>query len=283
MKITTKVLLGILISVFLFDTFWVAREIRENILSNQMQREEINNEQTQELYKKLNIINRQLTELFETQNYLDSKIDNLPTKQKMEKFLLEKKLQQISVVIINKTTGYLGSGVTLKYNENFYILSAGHLIQEETDEIYFMENDQIIGDLEIVKVIYNPSEDTEAKDECDLLLLKPKNKNLKPKVYAELEDFEPATAEEIYIVGNPLGLEDVLSMGRVTMYQDNFMYFRNATYFGNSGGGVFNLNGRLVGIMSHIRVAQPYYNIPAFVLEGAVRLNTIKDFLNGVD
>ena len=51
---------------------------------------------------------------------------------------IENNLKQITVMIENTTQGYQGSGVTLKYKDNFYVLSAAHLIEEETDILYLV-------------------------------------------------------------------------------------------------------------------------------------------------
>jgi len=179
-----------------------------------------------------------------------------------------------------------GSGITLKYNNKYYILTAAHLAAADSKLILKMyENDDYISDLEIVKIDINN----------DLMLLVPTNKEIAPKFYTELADMEPLTAEKVLIVGNPASIEDVVSEGRVACYQDEFMIVKNDTWFGNSGGGVYNLKGELVGVASAISAvraaseediiknqASKEYEYPPYMLDLMIRLQIIKDFLNGV-
>jgi len=217
---------------------------------------------------------------------LNKKIDNVPQKIESVKTKVEQTLLQINIMIKNTTAESLGSGATIKYKGKFYVLSAGHMANELTDKLELWENDTKVCDLKIIKQLYNNNEDSnnllDVTNSNDLLLLKPTDENIVPIYYVELADMEPITGSQIYIVGNPLGLEDILSQGRVAVYKNNYMYFRDSTYFGNSGGGLYNAEGKLIGIMSHVIPVQPMQDFPPFILEGAVRLNVIKDFLADV-
>jgi S1-C subfamily serine protease len=187
-------------------------------------------------------------------------------------------------MINNKTVEALGSGVTIKYNGQFYILSAGHMIDTKDDLLTFSENGQEIGELEIVKHEFSDVEDLDGFfDTKDLLLLRPKNKDLQPTYYTELTEKELDAPEQIYIVGSPAGIEDVLSDGRIIRYMNNFMYYINHTYYGNSGGGVFTRDGRLIGIVSHMFPIGYNYEIPPYMTYGAVRLNEIFEFLKDIE
>lgn len=217
---------------------------------------------------------------------LNKKIDILPQKEAFNKLLLEKKLQQVNVMVRNKTLGTLGSGVTLKYKDKFYILSAGHMIDKLTDKMLLFENEQQIDELEIVKHEHTIKI---AKMEGiltvgnDLTLFRVKDSNIHPQFYVELADYEPLTATEVYIVGNPLGIEDVVSEGRIIVYRNNFMYYIDHTYFGNSGGGVYTKDGKLIGIVSHMIALQPEEHFTPYMINGAVRLSVIKTFLGDID
>jgi S1-C subfamily serine protease len=218
-------------------------------------------------------------------NKLDEKIVLLPKVEQFKKELLEYKLKQATVMIYNTSIGALGSGVTIKYKGKFYILSAGHMAETNTDALSFWENEQKIGDLEIVKHSFTAPEieDGDFTKGTDLILLSSKNKTLVPRFYVELADREPTAPTEIYIVGNPAGIEDVLSDGRIIRYMNNFMYYINHTYYGNSGGGVFTRDGRLIGIVSHMFPIGYNYEIPPYMTYGAVRLNEIFEFLKDIE
>lgn len=211
---------------------------------------------------------------------LNKKIEQVPEVEKVKKLALEAKLKQINVFVVNETINATGSGVTIKYKDKFYVLSAGHMATTPEDKLSLSENGETICELEIVKQDY--SEEL-TKDGNDLLLLRPKDPNIIPRIYVEIADIEPETSNELYIVGNPMGVEDVVSDARVIMYQGNFMYMiATSSYFGNSGGGIYTREGKLVGIMSHLIPVQPSPTVPAWMIHGCVRLSVILEFLRGV-
>ena len=253
-------------------------QLRIEALENKLATEE-----KLELYKTIkNLIKNDLI-IAEVIQLLDKKIDTVPNKIKINKIKLEQNLKQISIMVRNKTASALGSGVSIKYKGKFYILTAGHMADNPTDELYLYENDNEICKLEVVKKDYNGTiSDT---TENDLLLLQPVNKNIQPRFYTELAEIEPVTGTQVYIVGNPMGIEDAISDGRTIAYKDNFMYYLGYTYFGNSGGGVYNYDGKLVGIVSHMYNLKPESipDAPDYIVNGAVRLETILKFMEGVN
>jgi hypothetical protein len=282
MNKVTKILIGILIWVIGLNVGMFVLNFKQEIKVNNVVLQTMITTKFGLLQNEINILNidRKINDYTTNQ-----KIINLPRNMQITKEKLEQKLKQVNVEIVNSTVGASGSGVTIKYNGQYYILSAGHMADEDTDTLVLMENGQEISELEIVKHDYTWGEDTDPKDIIkvhDLILLRPKNKNLQPKYYTELADIEPITSSEVYIVGNPMGIEDVLCEGRTIIYKGNFMYYIDHTYYGNSGGGVYTLDGKLVGIVSHLMPIQPYQDIPAYMIYGAVRLNCIRDFLKDV-
>lgn len=302
MKLTTKILIGILVALFLVNGIWIARDIRNEIKLNQelVQKQlKVNDQIILDIYKQLNtnnkiisIINQNLEMLnksdertLEIEKLLSIKIDNLPQKIQIDKTNIEYKLRQSVVLIYNKTSSALGSGVTIKYKDKFYILSAGHMAEADTDILTFGENDRELGELEIIKheFVIDEDEKGDFTKTKDLILLQPKNKSLRPKFYVELADNESLPPTEIYIIGNPVGIEDVLSEGRIIKYKNNFVYYINHTYYGNSGGGVFTEDGKLLGIVSHMYPINYNQSIPAYMTYGATRLDIIKDFLKDVN
>jgi S1-C subfamily serine protease len=217
----------------------------------------------------------------ETLKSLDKRLKELPEEQRIEKIKFEQTLKQINVMVKNRTAGTLGSGVSIKYKGKYYVLTAGHMADNPDDQLYLYENGNQICKLEIVKQDYKGGM-IEAINN-DLLLLRPVNKNIQPKFYTELAEVEPITGTEVYIVGNPMGIEDVVSDGRVIVYKDNFMYYKDSTFFGNSGGGVYTHDGKLIGIVSHMINLKPTTDAPDYMIYGAVRLYTIYAFLGDIE
>jgi len=275
-SLIARIILGILIAIVIGNGLWVVYDIRKEILQNR--------ELTD---KDLKIQARIVLDIYKQLKKLNKDINGVPQKIQGDKIKLEQTLKQINVCIENSTIGAYGSGVSIKYKGKFYILSAGHMINDPTSEqLWLGENGNQICELEVVKHAFTTPEEDGNGDftkGLDLLLLRPKNPNFQPRFYVELADREPITGSEIYIVGNPMELEDTISDGRIVIYKNNFMYYIDHTYFGNSGGGTYDKNGKLVGIVSHLYPLQSNKNFPPYILNGAVRLNVIKDFLKGIE
>ena len=292
MKLRLKVLVSILVALALINGALIVYDIRQEMKNEQ----QLNNQIITNIYKQLKKLN---SDKLEMKNNIDMLIDAnqrtvdveielsksikyIPRQIVLDKLLLENKLKQVNIMVKNRTMGGLGSGVSLKYKDNYYILSAGHMAQTEEDELELWENDSKVCDLEIVKQDFTIHDMDDGTKGNDLILLRPKDKKIILRYYVELADIESTTSTEVYIVGNPMGIEDVVSEGRIAMYLNNFMYLRDGCYFGNSGGGVYSLDGQLLGIVSHLSPQQPNPAMPAWLLDGIVRLNTIKVFMKDV-
>jgi len=242
--------------------------------------------QIKDLITEIKITNYDLDGTYKKIDELNKKILTLPQAIQAKKEFIEYSLRQASVVIYNDTMDGQGSGVTIKYKGKFYILTAGHMLDKKDDKLSFSENGQKIDDLEVVKWDYTWTEetqDTNVSQVHDLLLLKPKNPYLRPRFYVELEETEPQPPTEIYVVGTPVGIEDVLCEGRIIKYKDNFVYYIGTTYYGNSGGGIFTKEGKLIGIVSHMYPIYANPNIPPYMVYGATRLYLIQSFLGDIE
>lgn len=230
------------------------------------------------LVKNQDILDKNNQAVVDAVNTIIQYLNNAPQITDAQKRIKELGLLQINVMIKNMTEGSLGSGATIKYNDKYYILSVAHLVKDaKKDKMELWENGEKICDLKIVKI------DTS----IDMCLFAPVDDAIVPKIYTELADNEPSPSEEIYVVGNPMGIEDLLSDGRVISYSKNFMYYIDHSYFGSSGGGIYNREGKVVGTIDFIMALNPepsgtITSVPSFVINGAVRLNTIKDFLQDV-
>jgi S1-C subfamily serine protease len=205
-------------------------------------------------------------------------IDILPTVvdrqidlRKQVDLQLNKNLLMVNIRIENRTGQSLGSGVSFKYNGKFYILTAAHLADALTDELVLVENETDICQLSIVK----------QSKESDLMLLVP-TIDITPTFYVELADKEPEVSEKFKVIGNPMGLNDIYHEAIVVKYQTKYMIGLGRSYFGNSGGGAYNSDGKLVGICSCMFVLTPDPQVPGYVLDGYIRLSVIKEFLAGI-
>jgi len=201
-------------------------------------------------------------------------IDLQPTKLHQEARKIEDNLIKSTYMIINYTGQAQGSGVLIKYNEKYYILSAGHMITNDgmdintPDDIAIFEGGILVSKLTVKKIDKN----------VDLVLFSIDNiDKLNITNYAIIADKEPPKAEGIYIVGNPVGIEDLLSEGKIINYEGDYVYFYDHSFFGSSGGGIFNVSGELIGTISHLKAV---FNIGLpFVIHGATRQSKIIEFL----
>lgn len=79
---------------------------------------------------------------------------------------------------------------------------------------------------------------------------------------------KPRQGDQVFKHGNPLGLKNVLIVGRVAGWLDNgAMLLDMSGYKGDSGSALFDRRGRIVGVVSAIGGAQAFYLLIAFPLE----------------
>jgi len=178
-------------------------------------------------------------------------------------------LRESTVMIKNLSLGAQGSGVMIKVDGQIRILSAGHMIENVDDEFVVTEQGRDLDHLKVVNV--NKS--------TDLLLLEFVDPEHITSVVRPLEVAEtsPVASSPVILVGSPIGIEDLYSEGKVVGYVDNYIYFFDHVYFGSSGGGVFNSDGQLIGIISHMMPVQ--VNGLTFVIHAASNLTRIHELL----
>lgn len=153
-------------------------------------------------------------------------------------------------VVLVQTPGGLGSGFIV--NENGFCVTNYHVIEKETriaTTIFHRGEDgsfdrRRIDDVRIVAL--NPF--------FDLALLQiPVQKDLAFKpVYLAAED-DLQEGEEVFAIGNPLGLERSVSQGIIGTKNRNFrgqVYIQTTAEInpGNSGGPLFNARGEVIGV-----------------------------------
>jgi serine protease Do len=153
-------------------------------------------------------------------------------------------------VVLIQTPGGLGSGFIL--NERGFCVTNYHVIEKETRIAATIYHQNAQGEftrrrIDDVKIIaLNPY--------FDLALVQiPEQKDLKfrPVYIAKNQDLHEG--DQVFAIGNPLGLERSVSQGIVSTRNRNFeglTYIQTTTQInpGNSGGPLFNLKGEVVGV-----------------------------------
>ena len=153
-------------------------------------------------------------------------------------------------VVLIQTPGGLGSGFIV--NESGFCVTNCHVIEKETriSATIFHRgadgefNRRRVDDVRIVA--FNPF--------FDLALLQiPAQKDLafKPVFLAAEEDLQEG--DEVFAIGNPLGLERSVSQGIIGTKNRNFkgqVYIQTTAEInpGNSGGPLFNARGEVIGV-----------------------------------
>jgi len=149
------------------------------------------------------------------------------------------------------TTGGAGSGVIL--SEDGYIVTNAHVILDN--------NQQNVADTVTVRLTDGseyPAEVIAYDTDEDIAIVKIEAKNLKAVKCGDSDKL--VVGDELLIVGNPLGelggtvtngivsaTEREIQVGGVTMH---LIQTNAAVNPGNSGGGMFNMKGELVGVVN---------------------------------
>lgn len=80
----------------------------------------------------------------------------------------------------------------------------------------------------------------------------------------------PAVGAKVHYWGNPAGLRNVYREGYVTSYKHSQMLMNVNGFFGDSGAGIFDEAGNIVGVVSYIE-AIPHFHL-VFEMMGAYPL-----------
>lgn len=153
-------------------------------------------------------------------------------------------------VVLIQTPGGLGSGFLV--NENGFCVTNYHVVERETRIAATVLRRGPDGEfqrrrIDDVKIIaLNPF--------FDLALLQlPAQKDLKYKPVFLAKTDELHEGEEVFAIGNPLGLERSVSQGIIGTKNRNFrglVYIQTTAEInpGNSGGPLFNTRGEVIGV-----------------------------------
>lgn len=167
-----------------------------------------------------------------------------------------------------------GTGVVIKITDKeTYILTNNHVAgKDETNVKLYVENGK-----EKIKAIVVKNHETE-----DVAVIKIEgqltNKTAIPGIsMVTIQD-------PVYVVGNPLGIKYVYSEGVVAGYEYTSMLIQMPLIYGNSGSGVFDKNGDLVGLVYALEGYPGWMGIPMARITHSLIIDsiTIKPFLKSL-
>jgi S1-C subfamily serine protease len=170
------------------------------------------------------------------------------------------------------------TGVWLSNNE---ILTAGHCVAHEENADPVDAKVYYVIQKEVKEVLDDPaalhlSKVVAFDEEHDLALIKAAEGGIPGHSVADLASEMPSLGEHIWVVGHPRGMYWSYVEGTVSAYRNESTVGKvvqvNATvWFGNSGGGVFDSSGNLLGVCSRLtRVPMMNY---------FVHLDSVKKFV----
>ncbi len=207
------------------------------------------------------------TDVKKSEIYSSAKLPIRSTKELTERFG--------EAVVLVKTPGGLGSGFIL--NERGYCVTNYHVVERETRIAVTLFHKNSEG--EFVRRQINDVKIVALNPFLDLALLQiPIQKDLKFDHVFIAGDDELREGDQVFAIGNPLGLERSVSQGIVSNRNRNFqglVFIQTTTQInpGNSGGPLFNMRGEVVGVT----------NMKLLFAEGlgfAIPVSYLKQFLN---
>lgn len=176
--------------------------------------------------------------------------ERLYTQARLAKTTIEKCVERVSeaVVKVSSPTG-MGSGFFL--NEDGYLITNYHVIEKETkiEVTVFQKAKDGFEKKKLKKVkieAVNPF--------VDLALLKVEDLGDTEIKYVTLGDIDSIkVGEQVFAIGNPLGLERTVTDGVISTINRAFqglVYIQTNADInpGNSGGPLFNLAGEVIGV-----------------------------------
>ncbi|TYK65102.1 S1C family serine protease [Colwellia echini] len=154
------------------------------------------------------------------------------------------------VVYEAKTSGSLGSGALI--SKEGRILTAAHVVDKATSiEVVYTDGTKATGHVVWVEPL------------IDLAMIQASKvaETAKPLTLAKDNDYQ--IGEQVIVIGAPFGVSHSLSVGYLSGIRDNkaipgraleprLLQTDASINQGNSGGPMFNLNGEIIGIVSHI-------------------------------
>lgn len=185
-----------------------------------------------------------------------------------------------SVTVKDNFARTYGSG-TIIYNkagQQMFVLTAAHVVSA-----ILKENKQ-----PCVSTAYDTGNHLmtvyKIDKDKDLALLSSKERVKKNGPYVNIATYAPNIGDSVWVIGAPLGADRTVTRGIISNFKSDkkkALYRTTAdTFFGNSGGGMFNDNGELVGVahaLIQVRIGFSILNVPGGFF--FIALKTIKVFM----
>ena len=144
-----------------------------------------------------------------------------------------------------------GSGTYFEHHDRHFILTAAHVVSRNPVALIMGRGEMIPG-----RVIYqNP--------DTDIAFLEIPGPLLTRDSVTLHHNFDPAVGDNVTYTGFPNGRDLLTISGRVSGYRGHWLIVQGYTWMGASGSGVFDQNGKIIGVVSMVEVG--YYGHPQII------------------
>ena len=158
-----------------------------------------------------------------------------------------------------------GSGNYFKMGKNRFIITAAHVVDQSGVEIVIMEKG---GSQTLAEVIYHDPD-------SDIAVLSPKERLRYTKAIPFRRDINNQMGEKTYHCGHPAMSGWHISQGILTGVRSDVLMANTFAWPGSSGSVVFDESGRVIGVVSAIRIGSVGNMFPQFI-EHIVLVSNIK-------
>ena len=144
-----------------------------------------------------------------------------------------------------------GSGAYVRYKNNYFILTAAHVVAESSMAMVSHGDEKIIA-----KVLY-------FNHETDLAILGIEGMFTRKPLMWRTAD--PAIGDEVVYTGYPNGYPSLTIKGNVSGHVGPNMILHSYAWSGASGSAVLDRKGRIVGVLSAVDIGYAFGAIPQIV------------------
>jgi S1-C subfamily serine protease len=154
-----------------------------------------------------------------------------------------------SVSITDRKGDASGSGTIIWNKKNNYlmVITAAHVIES------MEERKKAIHITFTYSGAIKPMRVLKINHEKDLALLVGNSKEIADGPYVEIATSRPDIGDDVWAIGSPLGLKYTTTKGNLSNFEEeeerSVYRFTAPVFFGNSGGGLFNDKGELIGVV----------------------------------
>ena len=144
-----------------------------------------------------------------------------------------------------------GSGTYFEYRGRHFILTAAHVVDDTPVALIMGRSELVPG-----RVIY-------INNDTDIAFLEIDSKMNTRESVSLNNNFDAEVGNNVTYTGFPNGRDLLTISGRISGYRGHWLVVQGYTWMGASGSGVFDQNGKIVGVVSMVEVG--HYAVPQIV------------------